>query len=218
VKNTPLAGCFALYGCGTIYVLQIKPILMKFLNSNSYKKGQGGFTLMELLVVVAIMAILLAVIMVSVSSSRQKGRDARRINDMRSISNALELYFAQNRTYPAGIPTGSATLGLTALVPNYISAIPQDPSGTDYWYTGLNGTPPSCNGYHLGVSLETNNTVLASDADFVSTTGTLRCPGGAGSLGISGPENTGAPTSGRCRSGATGDPAGTLCYDVINKQ
>lgn len=170
---------------------------------------------MELLVVVAIIAILLAVIMVSVSSSRQKGRDAKRIGDMRALSNALELYFAQNRVYPPGISTGSATAGLTALVPNYISAIPQDPSGTDYWYTGLNGTPPSCNGYHLGVSLETNNTVLASDADFVSTGGGLRCPSGAGvSLGISGLETGGAFT-GRCRNT---DATNTLCYDVINKQ
>lgn len=168
---------------------------------------------MELLVVVAIIAILLAVVMISVSSSRQKGRDAKRINDIRSISNALELYLAQNKTYPLGVAGGSASVALSVLVPNYISSIPKDPSGTDYWYTGLTGTT-TCAGYHLGAAMETNNSVLASDADFVSTTGALRCPAGAGSLGISGVE-TGGAFSGRCRNT---DPLGSLCYDVINKQ
>lgn len=168
---------------------------------------------MELLVVVAIIAILLAVIMVSVSSSRQKGRDAKRINDIRSISNALELYMSQNKIYPQGVSGGSATAALSVLVPAYISSIPKDPSGTDYWYTGLAGNT-TCGGYHLGAAMETNNSVLASDADFISTTGTLRCPTGAASLGISGVE-TGGAFSGRCRNT---DPLGSLCYDVINKQ
>lgn len=167
---------------------------------------------MELLVVVAIMAILLAVIMVSVSSSRQKGRDAKRINDMRSLSNALELYRSANNFYPPGVAGGgAASVALSALTPNFISTIPKDPSGTDYWYTGLTGTI-SCTGYHLGASMETNNSVLASDADFVSTAPGLRCP--AGSFGISGVE-TGGAFSGRCRNT---DPLGSLCYDVINKQ
>lgn len=168
---------------------------------------------MELLVVVAIIAILLAVVMISVSSSRQKGRDAKRINDIRSISNALELYLVQNQSYPQGVAGGSATAALSVLVPNYISSIPKDPSGTDYWYTGLNGSAV-CRGYHLGASMETNNSVLSSDADYISTTGTLRCPTGAASLGISGVE-TGGAFGGRCRNTA---PTNTFCYDVINKQ
>ena len=188
---------------------------MKFLNSNSYKKGQGVFTLMELLVVVAIMAILLAVIMVSVSSSRQKGRDAKRIGDVRALSNALELYRSTNNAYPTT---------LTPLMPNYISTLPKDPStNLDYFYTGLDGTVTNiCTGYHLGASMETSNSVMSSDADFSSQGGTLvnRCqnPGTSAFGGIS--YGTSANDGDKCKTTGAGAAAdtGSFCYDVINKQ
>lgn len=191
---------------------------MKFLNSNSYKKRQGGFTLMELLVVVAIIAILLAVIMISVSNSRQKGRDAKRIGDVRALSNALELYRSANNSYPST---------LTPLTPNYISALPKDPrTNLDYFYTGLETisiTPVViCNGYHLGTSMETNNSVMSSDADFSSQGGTVanRCqnPGtsafGGTTYGASANDGAKCKTTG---GGAAAD-TGSFCYDVINKQ
>ncbi|MDP3965736.1 MAG: type II secretion system protein [bacterium] len=51
--------------------------------------GNRGFTLIELLVVIAIIGILSTVVLGAVNTARQKGRDARRLEDMKSIANAI---------------------------------------------------------------------------------------------------------------------------------
>ena len=51
---------------------------------------KGGFTLIELLVVIAIIGILSSVVLVSLNSARQKGKDARVISDVQQIRTALE--------------------------------------------------------------------------------------------------------------------------------
>lgn len=60
----------------------------------------SAFTLIELLVVIAIIGVLSSVVMASVSSAREGGRDARRLTDLRSIRNALELYYSDHGEYP----------------------------------------------------------------------------------------------------------------------
>jgi len=59
-----------------------------------------GFTLIELLVVVAIIGILATVVLASLSSARSNARDARRESDIKTIQNALELYYIDNGVYP----------------------------------------------------------------------------------------------------------------------
>lgn len=54
------------------------------------KLKNGGFTLIELLVVIAIIGILAATVLVSMTGSKPKARDARRYADLRQISNAIE--------------------------------------------------------------------------------------------------------------------------------
>jgi general secretion pathway protein G len=51
--------------------------------------GHRGFTLIELLVVIAIIGILSTVVLGAVNTARQKGRDAKRLEDMKSIANAI---------------------------------------------------------------------------------------------------------------------------------
>ena len=62
--------------------------------------SKSGFTLVELLVVVGIILIMTSVIMVSISTVRQKSRDDKRIADAAQIRLAIELYAQQNREYP----------------------------------------------------------------------------------------------------------------------
>ncbi len=168
-----------------------------------YKKG---FTLIELLVVIAIIGILSAIILASVNNSRQNARDGQRISDLKQLENALELYsVANNYTYPADIYTGNP-------LANYISKMPVDPStGANYKYIGLSGvgntTGVPCSGYHLGVILEKNNSVLSGqkDSDFNSNGLALgeRC-NASGGLRFNGNDNF------KCDN----TTAGGYCYDI----
>ena len=55
-----------------------------------------GFTLIELLVVIAIIGLLSSIVLASLNEARKKGRDARRISDIRQINKALQMYYDDN--------------------------------------------------------------------------------------------------------------------------
>jgi len=55
-------------------------------------KNKKGFTLIELLVVVSIISLLASVVLASLNTARAKARDARRLQDLKQIQLALELY------------------------------------------------------------------------------------------------------------------------------
>ena len=59
-----------------------------------------AFTLIELLVVMAIIGILAAIVIVSVGSSRQRSRDARRKADLDTFKKAAEMYALDKGYYP----------------------------------------------------------------------------------------------------------------------
>lgn len=60
-----------------------------------------GFTLIELLVVVAIIGLLSTMAVVALNDARIKSRDAKRLGDVKQLTNALELYYAGQNAYPA---------------------------------------------------------------------------------------------------------------------
>lgn len=102
-------------------------------------KNSLGFTLVELLVVISIIAILSAVGMVIYSGTRIKARDAVRKADLNSISTALEQYKMINGSYPhsANINNGdiwSANTSWTVTnfgLGSFIQNMPKDPLNTD---------------------------------------------------------------------------------------
>ena len=57
------------------------------------------FTLIELLVVIAIIGILAAVVYAPFQKARTKGRDAKKVAEMKSIQTALSLYADSNEGY-----------------------------------------------------------------------------------------------------------------------
>lgn len=72
------------------------------------ESNKKGFTLIELLIVIAIIGILSSIVLVSLSSARQRAKDAERKADLHSIQLALESYYAQNGTY---VIAGSGSAG-----------------------------------------------------------------------------------------------------------
>lgn len=65
------------------------------------KTKKFGFTLVELLVVIAIIGLLSAMSIVSLRNSALKGRDMKRVADLRQMALALEMYYQQNSFYPS---------------------------------------------------------------------------------------------------------------------
>ncbi len=158
--------------------------------------NKKGFTILELLVVIAIIGILSAIILSALNSSRSKSRDAKRIEELRQMVNALEMYYNVNGVYPSRAQLYSATNQNQANNPlaPYLWPLPRDPkTGAFYNYSGirqsLTPTGSACVGYHLGASLENNNQVLQNDSDFVSTNST-NCRQGPNGTGTTFTDNS----------------------------
>lgn len=75
------------------------------------KKNSRGFTLLEILVVVAIIALIGIFAAVAVNSARSKQRDATRLANVRLLQSALEDHFNETNSYPIGdlLPLGDAS-------------------------------------------------------------------------------------------------------------
>jgi len=138
--------------------------------ANKMNKKQNGFTLLEILVVIALLGILATIIMGSYLASLKKARDSRRKQDLEQISRALELYYSQNNSYPEDI---DVDFGGPLENPNggdyYMKMLPQDPSGAtsgyNYDYISNDGQE-----YQLYSCLENDQ-----DPDYSSYTGSENC-------------------------------------------
>jgi prepilin-type N-terminal cleavage/methylation domain-containing protein len=81
-----------------------------------------AFSLVELLVVVAIIGILSTVVFVSYGGSQARSRDSKRRADVQQIAQAMELYKADNKVYLSTIGNTSLTCSSTT---------------TSWWYCGV---------------------------------------------------------------------------------
>lgn len=95
----------------------------------------SGFTLIELMVVIAIIGLLASVVLASLNDARASARDAIRMQDMRSIHTAFERYKNEYRVYPnvsnGGIPLSGQKIGLGNPIDDvlrpYVDPVPRDP-------------------------------------------------------------------------------------------
>ncbi len=86
-----------------------------------------GFTLIELIIVVAIIAIMAGIASVAIAGSRGKARDAVRKADMHHLRRAFHQYQADNEVFPAADESWGAIPNIDAV---YIKNVPTDPTVT----------------------------------------------------------------------------------------
>ncbi len=104
-----------------------------------------GFSLLELLVAIAIITMLASVVIASWNSAREKAQDARRISELKQLKYALELYHTNYGHYPRESDGANGRIGegagIDLMLADYMTAIPHDPAGPDsdtyyYYYDG----------------------------------------------------------------------------------
>ena len=136
------------------------------------RRNNKGFTIIELLIVIVIIAILATIGVVAYGSVQKNARDSKRKSDISSLHTGLEAFFVQEQRYPTATEINDATFRDT-----YLKGIPddtfKDPKDTDslvdtstttptnqYAYVPLptgcdNGTNP-CLEYTLAATLESD--------------------------------------------------------------
>ncbi len=106
------------------------------------KAGQGGFTLLEVMVVVVILGILAALVVPKIISRPDEARVIAAKQDIASLMQALKLYRLDNQRYPMteqGLQALSARPTTAPVPPNwkaggYLERLPKDPWGNPYQY------------------------------------------------------------------------------------
>jgi type II secretory pathway pseudopilin PulG len=140
-------------------------------------QGSEGFTIMELIIVLAIGVLVLYTIFTYVdpTRARARARDSVRLSDISMIEHAVNEYFIDNRSYPDipnvirkshNLPSGSTQLmaasgGWIAVdMTSYIPRLPIDPlNDTSYYYAYKRNQ----NGYEITARLEYETELMTSD-------------------------------------------------------
>lgn len=90
-----------------------------------------GFTLIEFMVAMSLVAILSGIAMSNFMGTQKRGRDVRRQSDLNQYRVALENYASVNNgTYP----TTSGITNLNTSLTSYMTGFPTDPQGNSYTY------------------------------------------------------------------------------------
>lgn len=108
------------------------------------RTGESGFTLVEVLVVVAVIGVLMAIAVASFQDALDRSKQRATMSDMRTISTALEIYKADTGHYPASGQT-MAQLVLI-LIPYQTSVLPSQ----DAWKHTYNYETDDVDNYTIG--------------------------------------------------------------------
>jgi prepilin-type N-terminal cleavage/methylation domain-containing protein len=100
-------------------------------------KRRGGFTLIEIMIVVLIISVLLAIAIPNFMRARETSRAKSCCANLRQIETGKEQWAMDTKA------SDGATVGATDLVPNYVKQTPSCPSGGTYTYGNV-GTNASC--------------------------------------------------------------------------
>ncbi len=144
--------------------------------------NKKGFTLVEVLLVVVIIAILAAIVIVAINPARQisQANNTERSSNVKTVLDAVHEYAIDNRgALPAGITATPTIVGSSAaqinicsvLVPTYVPEMPFDPTAAGAHYT-------SCADYDTGYNISSDTagrvTVSAPGAELAETISVTR--------------------------------------------
>jgi general secretion pathway protein G len=103
--------------------------------------AQRAFTLVELIVVVAIIGFIASAILVGLTTTQLDARDKRRISDLRQIEAALNLYYSRYNSFPTEASGANGNMSTNSVFLNaikpFMQGTPNDPvnlSDTYYYY------------------------------------------------------------------------------------
>lgn len=119
---------------------------------SSIKERRKGFTLVELLVVIVVLAVLAAIVLPKFMDSSARSKESSLRTDLKLIRNAISAFQADTAKYPGSLADLAETDGTkvkdasgAAIVTKdwhgpYLEAVPTDPiSGTAFTYTAATG-------------------------------------------------------------------------------
>ena len=144
--------------------------------------NKKGFTLIEVLLVIVIIAILAGIVIIAVNPARQisQANNTQRSNDVRALLDATQEYALDNRgVLPTEIPAVATEIGSAAglidicsyLVPTYLTEMPADPTDADATYTDCTSY---ATGYNISVDADGKLTVAAPTAELSETISVTR--------------------------------------------
>lgn len=105
-----------------------------------------AFTLVELIVVIAIIGLLATIGISSYNNTLNESKRTKALADIKEIEDAIKIYNIRTGTWPCGssVCNGSYNISTqatwnastTGLVPTYLETVPLDPWGMPYFYDG----------------------------------------------------------------------------------
>jgi prepilin-type N-terminal cleavage/methylation domain-containing protein len=95
------------------------------------KKAQKGFTIIELLIVIAIIAILALLVLNNFQGAQAKARDQQRTTDLNNLHQKLEEFFNENNYYPGSLDVNDDGNLTSTDLPGIDEGSFKDPKGSD---------------------------------------------------------------------------------------
>ena len=105
--------------------------------------AERGFTLIELMIVVAIIAILAGILIPNFVNARAQAQTSACESNLRSIATAMELYYADHQRYP---DAGAIPDALNATAVTYMNSTPRDPADSGATPAKYTFTQPTADG------------------------------------------------------------------------
>jgi type II secretion system protein G len=100
------------------------------------RKSKKGFTLIELMIVIAIIAILAAILVPNFLRARAQGQLTACKSNLKNIGTAMEMYSSDNQgRYPSAIAN---------ITPSYLKTLPTCAAAGQMTYTYIKTTVPDC--------------------------------------------------------------------------